>query len=45
MIAGLKKDQLKMSKADLMSAIFMEDSEEDVNIKIKGAFCPDRKSI
>jgi tryptophanyl-tRNA synthetase len=27
MLAGLKKDQVKMSKSDPNSAIFMEDSE------------------
>lgn len=29
-----------MSKSDPSSAIFMEDSEQDVNTKIKKAFCP-----
>jgi len=29
-----------MSKSDPNSAIFMEDSEADVNSKIKKAFCP-----
>jgi tyrosyl-tRNA synthetase len=29
-----------MSKSDPESAIFMEDSEGDVNVKIKKAFCP-----
>lgn len=32
--------QEKMSKSDPNSAIFMEDSEGDVNVKIKKAFCP-----
>ncbi len=41
MIMGLKKDQEKMSKSDPDSAIFMEDSEADVNRKIKGAYCPE----
>ena len=34
------KGQEKMSKSDPNSAIFMEDSEADVNAKIKRAFCP-----
>lgn len=29
-----------MSKSDPSSAIFMEDSEQEVNTKIKKAFCP-----
>lgn len=29
-----------MSKSDPNSAIFMEDTEADVNAKIKKAFCP-----
>ena len=29
-----------MSKSDPDSAIFMEDSEADVNVKIKKAYCP-----
>jgi len=32
--------QEKMSKSDPNSAIFMEDSEAEVNTKIKKAFCP-----
>jgi tyrosyl-tRNA synthetase len=40
MLAGLKEGQEKMSKSDPDSAIFMEDSEADVNSKIKKAFCP-----
>ncbi len=32
--------QEKMSKSDPNSAIFMEDSEADVNTKIKKAYCP-----
>ena len=32
--------QEKMSKSDPNSAIFMEDSKEDVDRKIKKAFCP-----
>lgn len=37
---GLKEGQVKMSKSDPESAIFMEDTEADVNWKIKNAFCP-----
>ncbi len=40
MIKGLKKGQEKMSKSDPDSAIFMEDSEEEVKRKIKSAYCP-----
>ena len=40
MLAGLKEGQEKMSKSDPNSAIFMEDSEKDVEAKIKKAFCP-----
>lgn len=32
--------QEKMSKSDPNSAIFMEDTEQEVNTKIKRAFCP-----
>ena len=32
-----------MSKSDPDSAIFMEDTVEDVNRKIKKAFCPERQ--
>ena len=39
MIPGLKKGQYKMSKSDPDSAIFMEDTAEDVTRKIMGAFC------
>lgn len=42
MIPGLKKGQEKMSKSDPSSAIFMEDSVQEVNTKIKGAFCPEK---
>ncbi len=37
---GLKEGQEKMSKSDPDSAIFMEDSAEDVARKIKRAYCP-----
>jgi len=40
MLPGLKEGQEKMSKSDPNSAIFMEDSEKDVEAKIKKAFCP-----
>jgi len=40
MMPGLKQGQEKMSKSEPDSAIFMEDSEPDVNTKIKKAFCP-----
>ena len=39
MMMGLKQGQEKMSKSDVGSAIFMEDSEEEVNSKIKKAYC------
>eukprot|EP01027_Heterolobosea_sp_BB2_P026970 GEZU01042109.1.p1 GENE.GEZU01042109.1~~GEZU01042109.1.p1 ORF type:complete len:273 (+),score=146.70 GEZU01042109.1:50-868(+) len=40
MLSGLKEGQEKMSKSDPDSAIFMEDSEQEVNSKIRKAFCP-----
>ncbi|KYO00682.1 tyrosine--tRNA ligase [Plasmodium gaboni] len=40
MLPGLLEGQEKMSKSDENSAIFMDDSESDVNRKIKKAFCP-----
>eukprot|EP00741_Cyanophora_paradoxa_P008711 tig00001371_g8433.t1 len=40
MMPGLLQGQAKMSKSDPNSAIFMEDSEGDVNTKIKKAYCP-----
>lgn len=40
MVMGLKQGNPKMSKSDPGSAIFMEDSEEEVNSKIRSAFCP-----
>ena len=39
MLSGLLEGQEKMSKSDPNSAIFMEDSEKDVQKKINGAFC------
>ncbi|XP_021743830.1 tyrosine--tRNA ligase 1, cytoplasmic-like [Chenopodium quinoa] len=40
MLPGLLQGQEKMSKSDASSAIFMDDSEADVNLKIKKAYCP-----
>ena len=40
MMPGLLEGQEKMSKSDPNSAIFMEDSEVEVNTKIKKAYCP-----
>eukprot|EP00916_Digyalum_oweni_P018029 GHVL01030176.1.p1 GENE.GHVL01030176.1~~GHVL01030176.1.p1 ORF type:complete len:413 (-),score=107.65 GHVL01030176.1:145-1383(-) len=40
MLPGLLEGQAKMSKSDPDSAIFMEDNEQEVNRKIKKAFCP-----
>eukprot|EP00986_Skeletonema_menzelii_P010375 scaffold5063_cov150-Skeletonema_menzelii.AAC.4 len=40
MLYGLKKGQEKMSKSDPDSAIFMEDTVEDVRRKIAKAYCP-----
>ena len=40
MIMGLKKGQEKMSKSDPDSAVFMEDTREDVERKIKKAYGP-----
>ena len=40
MLYGLKKGQEKMSKSDPDSAIFMEDTPEDVARKIDNAYCP-----
>lgn len=40
MLSGLKENQAKMSKSDPDSAIFMEDSAEDVTRKINLSYCP-----
>eukprot|EP00392_Amoebophrya_sp_AT5.2_P004962 g4971.t1 len=40
MLYGLFEGQEKMSKSDPDSAIFMEDTEEDVRRKISKAYCP-----
>lgn len=37
---NLLQGQEKMSKSDPNSAIFMEDTEAEVNSKIKKTFCP-----
>ncbi|KAK9901335.1 hypothetical protein WJX75_007238 [Coccomyxa subellipsoidea] len=43
MLPGLLEGQEKMSKSDPNSAIFMEDSADDVARKIGNAFCPERQ--
>ena len=40
MLYGLKAGQEKMSKSDPDSAIFMEDAADDVERKIRNAYCP-----
>ncbi|KAL9410882.1 hypothetical protein AB3S75_044623 [Citrus x aurantiifolia] len=40
MLPGLQQGQEKMSKSDPSSAIYMEDEEAEVNVKIKKAYCP-----
>ena len=40
MLPGLKKGQNKMSKSNADSALFMEDSPEEIYRKIKAAYCP-----
>jgi tyrosyl-tRNA synthetase len=40
MLAGLTKGMGKMSKSNPDSAIFMEDSAEEVERKIRAAYCP-----
>ena len=40
MLYGLAKGQVKMSKSNKDSAIFMEDSYEDVERKMRNAYCP-----
>ena len=40
MLYGLKAGQEKMSKSDPDSAVFMEDTREDVRRKIMNAYCP-----
>lgn len=41
MLSGLLEGQEKMSKSDTNSAIFMEDTAEDVVRKVNQAFCPE----
>jgi len=43
MLLGLKKGQDKMSKSDPESAIFMEDTTEDIEKKIAKAYCPPKE--
>jgi len=45
MLYGLKAGQEKMSKSDPDSAIFMEDTVEDVERKIMNAYCPDKEIV
>ncbi|KNA21931.1 hypothetical protein SOVF_038700 [Spinacia oleracea] len=40
MLSGLKEGQEKMSKSIESSAIYMDDTEADINAKIKKAYCP-----
>ncbi|KAL3714864.1 hypothetical protein ACJRO7_006723 [Eucalyptus globulus] len=40
MLPGLQQGQEKMSKSDPSSSVFMEDTEAEVNLKIKKAYCP-----
>lgn len=43
MLYGLKAGQEKMSKSDPDSAVFMEDTAEDVERKIMNAYCPSKE--
>ena len=43
MLYGLKAGQEKMSKSDPDSAVFMEDTPEDVERKIMKAYCPSKE--
>ncbi|CAE7728364.1 unnamed protein product [Symbiodinium sp. CCMP2592] len=45
MMMGLKAGQAKMSKSDPDSAVFMEDTPEDVRRKISNAACPRKKEL
>lgn len=40
MLYGLLKGQAKMSKSNPMSAVFMEDTLEDITMKVNQAHCP-----
>src|SRR5690606_13885830 len=42
-LLGLKQGQAKMSKSDPDSAIFMEDTYEDIQRKIRKAYCPPKE--
>ena len=42
MLKGLLKDAEKMSKSIPETAIFVEDSKEDVNRKIQNGYCPEK---
>ena len=42
MLIGMKQGQAKMAKSVPDSAIFMEDTEADVQRKVKKAFCPEQ---
>jgi Tyrosyl-tRNA synthetase len=43
MLYGLKAGQEKMSKSDPDSAVFMEDTAEDVERKVMAAYCPNQE--
>jgi len=45
MLYGLKAGQEKMSKSDPDSAVFMEDTAEDVDRKIMAAYCPSKEEV
>lgn len=45
MLYGLGEGQEKMSKSDPESAVFMEDTAEDVERKIMNAFCPNKEQL
>mmetsp|Transcript_3202 Transcript_3202/g.5895 ORF Transcript_3202/g.5895 Transcript_3202/m.5895 type:complete len:776 (-) Transcript_3202:38-2365(-) len=45
MLYGLRAGQEKMSKSDPDSAVFMEDSAEDVERKIMNAYCPNKEEL
>ena len=45
MLYGLKAGQEKMSKSDPDSAIFMEDTADDVERKIMAAYCPSTEEV
>ncbi|XP_074264808.1 tyrosine--tRNA ligase 2, cytoplasmic-like [Silene latifolia] len=40
MLPGLQQGQGKMSNSEVSSAIFMDDDQAEVNVKIKKAYCP-----